>query len=264
MLNLFKSSPLLEAQSAQWIFDCYAWAFNHFDSDEFFNRSRLIQPSNEFFPGRVDSVHAKAENIFQHSLNYSGLGHWPFKLQSPQEFQQPQLPPQVDSDLARNSEQALPVVSASAELCISYNPQQTLKPEDLSSSFAHSFAQLLAIQSQQLPPGGGEYFAEATELLAIFMGFGVMFANSAYTFRGGCGSCYNAQANRQATLAEDEVIFALALYCRLKSIPSSEATRHLKKHLKSAFKKAVKQIDSEPQQLQRLFKFQSSAATPAT
>ena len=259
MLNIFKASPLLEPESAEWIYDTFAWALSQFDSDEFFQRSRLIQPSNEFFPGRVDSVHAKAETIFQHSLNYSGLKHWPFQLVEPQNFLQ-QLPPSVDNiDLARNSklDNTLPAVQASSPLQVSYNPQQTLKPEDLSSSFAHALAQYLAMQATQAAPGGGEYFAEATEVLGIFMGFGVMFANSAYTFRGSCGRCYNGAANRQATLSEDEVIFALALYCRLKNISTKDATQFLKSHLKSSFKKASKQIDQQPEQLQRLFKFQA-------
>lgn len=257
MLNLFKPSPLLESDSAEWMFDAFEWALMHFDSDEFFKRSRLIQPSNEFFPGRVDNVHAKAENIFQHCLNYSGLKHWPLSLQAPEHFQNtmPQSL-QLEHMQRQSGDSNLPAIASNEPLYLSYNPQQTLKPEDLASSFAHGFAQHLVMQSQQLPPGGAEYFAEATELVGIFMGFGVMFANSAYTFRGGCGSCYNGAANRQATLSENEVVFALALYCRLKGIATKEATRHLKSHLKGAYKKAIKQIDTQPEQLARLLKHQ--------
>ena len=107
-------------------------------------------------------------------------------------------------------------------------------------------------QSQQIPPGGATYFNASTEIVAIFMGFGVMMANSAYTFRGGCGSCYNAQANRQATLSEENVIFALALFCRLKGIKTADATRHLKGYLRTNFKQALKQIEREPVRLQQL------------
>lgn len=257
MLNLFKSAPLLEKDSAEWMFDTFAWALTHFDSEEFFKRSRLIQPSNEFFPGRVDNVHAKAENIFQHCLNYSGLKHWPLALQAPEYFQNiaPQ-PLQLEQMQRQSGGAQLPAIVSNEKLQLTYNPQQTLKPEDLASSFAHGFAQHLVMQSQQLPPGGADYFTEATELVGIFMGFGVMFANSAYTFRGGCGSCYNGAANRQATLSENEVVFALALFCRLKNIPTKEASQHLKSHLKGAYKKAIKQIDAQPEQLARLLKYQ--------
>ncbi len=115
-------------------------------------------------------------------------------------------------------------------------------------------AQYLVFQSQHFPPGGSDYFAEGAEVLAIFMGFGVMIANSAYTFRGGCGSCYNGQSNRQATLSENEVLFSMALYCKLKKIPASQATLHLKKHLKAGYKQALKQINDKPEKLEVLLK----------
>lgn len=255
MISLFKPKPLIEQASADWIFDAFEWALSSFDSKEFFERSRLIQPTNEFFPGRVDSVHAKAENIFRHTLDYAGLAHWPFQLVRPEHYQALPPPPLPALSLERNSTNSgLPALACDTPLTISYNPQQTLKPEDLSSTFAHMMAQHIVVQAQNFPPGGTEYFFEGTEILAIFMGFGVMFANSAYTFRGGCGSCYNAQANRQASLSEDEVVFALALYSRLKQIPTPEATRYLKKHLKSAFKSALKQIDAESYRLYALMK----------
>ena len=262
MLSSFNAKPLIATSSADWIFEAYEWALIHFDSEEFFARSRLIQPTNEYFSGNVDSVHEKAEMVFKYTLNYAGLSHWPFQLQAPEQYQH-KPSPQLSIDSAgsdnrvrRNSSlESVPAIFSHEPLFLSYNPQQTLKPEDLSSSFAHIMAQYLVIQSQYFPPGGPDYFAEGTELLAIYMGFGVMFANSAYTFRGGCGSCYNGQSNRQATMSENEVIFSMALYCKLKSIPVSDATRHLKKHLKSSFKQAIKQINGEPEKLEILLSY---------
>ena len=261
MLTIFKTKPLLDQSSADWMFDTFAWALELFDRDEFFNRSRLIQPSNEFFPGRVSSVHDKAETIFKATLGYAGLSHWPFVLQPPEQFHNQPTPLLNVEGFERDSTQTqLPALSNTVPLCLSYNPPQALKSEDLASSFAHNIAQHVVYQSQSLPPGGADYFLEATEVVAIFMGFGVLFANSAYTFRGGCGSCYNAQANRSASLSEDDVVFALALYCRLKNIPNAEATRLLKKHLKGSFKKALKQIDAQPpEKLNRLLAFNKSS-----
>lgn len=259
MLSFFKAKPLIDTSSAGWIFEAYEWALTHFDGQEFFTRSRLIQPTNEYFQGNVNSVHEKAETVYKHTLNYAGLAHWPFQLQVPENYQykpSTQLPfdgEGVPSIVKRNSsDQNVPTILSSEPLFITYNPQQTLKPEDLSSSFAHAMAQYLVLQSGYFPPGGPDYFSEGTEVMAIFMGFGVMFANSAYTFRGGCGSCYNGQSNRQATLSENEVLFSMALYCKLKQIPTSEATRHLKKHLKGSYKQALKQIESQPEQLATL------------
>ncbi|WP_198436766.1 hypothetical protein [Moritella sp. F3] len=254
MLNFFRSKPLIDDVSCEWMFDTFEWALTHFDHQEFFQRSQLIQPTNDFFPGNIDSRHGMAETIFNHVVKYAGLSHWPLQLQAPQLFS-PQPPALLDlSAVLRDSSEShsLPALVASQPLAMTYNPQQASKPGDLASSYAHHLAQHVVAQSQQLPPGGAEDFNASTEIVAIFMGFGVMMANSAYTFRGGCGSCYNAQANRQATLSEDNVIFALALFCRLKGISTSDATRNLKGYLRRNFKQALKQIEREPVRLQQL------------
>jgi len=233
---------LVSDQSAQWIFECFNWALLNFDRQEFLQRTVLVQPSNQFFPGNVSSVHAKAENIFKHSLRYAGLNHWPFQLVAPTDLsQQPVVDLQLQN-FSRNSATALQDIAAVLPINISYNPQQTLKAEDLSASFAHVFAQHLLLQSKLLPPGDETHLLEASEVLAVFMGFGVLLANSAYTFRGGCGSCFNPAANRKASLSETEIVFATALFAELKGIPKQQACKYLKKHLRSSYSIALRQI----------------------
>lgn len=263
---ILKPKPLVDQASADFIFTTVAWVLQNFDHQEFFQRTRLVAPSNDFFPGRVSSVEEKAQNIFQHTLAYAGLSHWPFQLKTMVEREvnsECQRPPEPQSELAliyRNSlhsqgqseAEQVPVIISQNPLFVFYNPQQTLKPEDLSASYAHVIAQHLIIQSGLQPPGGNQFFAEASEVLASMMGFGVLLSNSAYTFRGGCGSCYNAMANRQPALTELDSVFALALFCRLKGIPYKQATGHLKKHLRSSYKKALKQIDQELEQVSDL------------
>lgn len=267
-----KPKPLVDQNSADFIFTTVAWVLQNFDHDEFFKRTRLVAPSNEFYPGRVSSVDEKAENIFQHTLRHAGLRHWPFELKSMieretnSECQVPPAPQEALEVIHRNSYpnisdsdegadtygKQVPIIITPQPLFVFYNPQQTLKPEDLSASYAHVIAQHLIIQSKQPPPGGNQFFAEASEVLANMMGFGVLLSNSAYTFRGGCGSCYNAMANRQPALTELDNVFTLALFCRLKGIPNKEATMHLKKYLRSSYKQAVKQIDQRLEQVNDL------------
>lgn len=260
MFNLFKSQPLVDDNTLEWSLTTFAWALQFFDQQDFFSRSRLVQPSNEFFPGRVSSVDEKAANIFQHTLNHAGLSHWPFSLQPIQALQidpQCQLTPAAQASLMtieRNScdNSVLNKITSDQPLQVFYNPQQTLKPEDMAASFAHVIAQHLIIQSQQLPPGGMEYFNEASELLACMMGFGVLLSNSAFTYRGGCGSCYNPQANRQPALTEIDNVLLLALYCRLKNIDNKQAMQSLKKHLHKPYQQACKQLKQQEQVIKNL------------
>ena len=251
--SFLKSKPLIDENSADFIFSITAWVLQNFDHEEFFKRTRLIAPSNDFFPGRVSSVQEKAQNIFEHKLTTTGLAHWPLELKPLHERKHNsdyQLPPSrqdglanIQRDSSSRASTANDVGKAGQPLYVFYDPQQTLKPEDLSASYAHVMAQHMIIQSGLQPAGGQQFFSEASEILASMMGFGVLLANSAYTFRGGCGSCYNAMANRQPALTESDSVFVLALFCRLKGITDKEATRYLKKYLRGSYKRALKQID---------------------
>lgn len=240
MISFFTPRPLIDADAALWISDVFQWAIEHFDGKAFFQQTQLIQPTNAFFPGRVTSVHEKAESIFQHCLQYTGLKHWPFELVTPDTFV-PQQPLRLEVDQIERHAAAM--LLADQRITLSYSPQQVAKPGDLAASFAHGLAQHMLAQYHQAPPGGPELFVPAAEVVGIFMGFGVLFSNSAYTFRGGCGSCYNPHANRRAALSEDECLFALAVFCKLKKIPLSEANKYLKSHLRGRLKKGMKQFE---------------------
>lgn len=267
MITFFQSKDLITEDSADWIFDVYLWAMENFDRKEFLNNTQLIQPTNEYFPGKVDNIHDMATSIFNHTARYCGVGHWPFKLIPPQEFTQCAIPNLHIENIRRSSTETLPSLDSAPtlsadtteeinlNLLVSYNPQQTSRPGDLSANYAHMIAQHFVQQARLTPPGGMDLIIPATEVVAIFMGFGVLFSNSAYVFRGGCGSCFNPSANRRATLQEDEVIFALALFCKLKSIPRVQASRHLKSHLKGSLKRAEKQIEKNQDKLEILMSY---------
>lgn len=254
--SFFKPSPLLDQATADWLIECCTWAIRHFDSEEFFLRTKLIKPTNQYFPGQVSSIHGKAENIFKHTLNHTGLAHWPFILVAPENYEAQPLRLIEPNQLQRNSDTSLSNLPLQSELGnaiqVSYNPHQTLKAEDMASTFSHLLAQHLSVYTQNPPPGGTDFFMEGTEVLAIIMDFGILMANSAYTFRGGCGSCHNPYANRQASLSEHEVIFALAVFCQLKQIGTQEVFPYLKKHLKKPYKQALYQLKEYQEVLDKL------------
>lgn len=252
--NLFNSQPLLDQGSQQWIIDTFAWAIKEFDQSVFINHSRLIKPTNEFYPGKVGSVEEMAQAVFDNTIEFAGMKHWPIKLVSPDYFHQHQLQNQKMAKLSfstamRGNSSKLIHIDApdthNTDILISFNPAQINQPQDLVASFAQSFASILVTQRGVLPPGGQDFLPQAVDLVACFMGFGVMFANTAYQFKGGCGSCYNKYANRQVALPEQEMLYCLALFSVLKDIKPSEVTVQLKSHLRSDFKKAIKEINND-------------------
>ncbi len=243
MLSLFKSKPLLDEQAQNWIVDTLVWAIERFDTAFFIEHTQIILPTNKYFPDQVQSIEAMSQSVFKHVIKYAGMQNWPIKLMQPAEFKQSPFPEFGFADYSRGEKASVLMKSAPGSMIhMSYNPQQINQPQDLVASFAQTLAMILIHQGRELPPGGEAFLPQASEVVASFLGFGVMISNTAYQFKGGCGTCYNAHANRQSALPEIEVIFSLALVAKLQGCKKSLILSHLKPHLKSIYNKADKEI----------------------
>jgi hypothetical protein len=262
MFDLFtKQRPLLEESSAQWLFAGFAWSLRHFDAPLFFQQTQLVLPDNRHFPGRADTLDGMANLIFDQVKHYAGVSHWPTRLALPNSCTLVESP-QVEIKGALRGPAGVVDPQPSSYLLIPYNPQQLNNPEGIIASFAHVLAHNLAQMAPEPPPGGIDYWPHVTELLAIYLGFGLMFANSAFTFRGGCGSCYNPQANRDAYLSEQESTYALAIFSVLKGIRPGVVTSNLKRHLRGFYKQVVKEINNRSEELSRLKQYAVSRQSP--
>lgn len=259
MFNFWRSKNLINEIDCEWIFETFAFNLTHFDARAFHADTQLIQPIDAFFPGRINSPTSMAETVFKSTVKHCGLRHWPFTLHHDATLSStPPYLARTASLFNRHQANELPSLSSEEKIGITYNAQQTTLPGDLAATFSHLLAQHFFAQSQLTPEGGDDLFAQHTEILAVMMGFGVMISNSAYAFRGSCARCFNPQAHRQASLSEDKVIFALALFCELKNIPKKEAIKHLKPYLRSLYKQSVKQIHQHPKKLQALLSIRES------
>ena len=264
MFGLINKKPLLSKDSTDWLFEAFGWSLRNFSAAYFHTDTRLVLPTNEHFPGVVDSTEGMANLIFERVKQYAGVGHWPTRV-----IAQDQCPligpaPFLPGGAARGEDaEEIVVQDASQRLPVPYNPQQINNPEGMIASFAHILAHYLGPTGQESPPGGADHWPETTELLAIYLGFGLMFANSAFIFKGGCGSCYNPHAVRQAALSEYEATYALALFAVLKEIPNGRVARHLKQHLRGFYKKAVKEIQANREVLAGLMSIGRETAAPA-
>lgn len=254
MFGLLGKQDLVDEEAASWLFETFAWSLSNFDADVFYRESRLVVPSNEHFPGRETSVDAMARLIFEHVTNYAGMRHWPFRLVGQTECSI--TPPGgVRIQGALRGSHAIPQgdVAEAHRLTVVYDAALLTNPEALIASYAHTLAHYLGQTATQPPPGGTAYWPQATEVLAVFMGFGLMFANSAFFVPvRSCGSCGGPPAQRRSYLTQYESTYALAIFSVLKDVPGQAVTRHLKKALRPFFRKCVREIQSKPEELRRL------------
>ena len=261
MFGLFENKPVLDEDQSQWLFDVYAWSLDNFDANVFFNHTVLVLPTNEFFPGRVDNQQGMAELIFDKVKSYAGISHWPTSVIDQSVCAIPNAPRlEIVGALRAPNAVLKEPVPEEKRLQIPYNPQQVSNPEAMVASFAHTSAHFLGQMAKQPPPGGAEFWPHVTEVLATYLGFGLMFANSAYTFRGSCASCYNPNANRDAYLSEQQSVYSLAIFAVLKGVDNKQVTPHLKGHLRGFYKKAVKEIRHRADDLAVLEKYKELAS----
>ena len=243
MFSLLKAKPTIDADSQQWLHDMYEWCFTWLNADLFYNKTQLILPNDQFFPGRVSSEHEFAENVYRHVAKYSHMQHWglqPINLLTAQP-RQIALPEYTSA----RSEQALAV----SQVPVPYHPRQVKHPEAMISTTVQQLGQMLVTYVDQPIPGNDTTRVWASEVIGVFMGFGIMFANTAYEFRGGCGCSYDPSKNRPAQLAQPETLFALAMFCHFKKIKASQVTPHLKPHLRSALKQNIKYLAQQEKSL---------------
>lgn len=89
-------------------------------------------------------------------------------------------------------------------------------------------------RSRPDPEGGA-----LVELVAVMMGFGVFLANTAPQHkRPGCGACSDGGVERPAALSREEILFALALWCRNKGLGPRHVRPHLDTGMRALFREA--------------------------
>jgi hypothetical protein len=128
-----------------------------------------------------------------------------------------------------------------ASLTVTYEPDYLNNPEAMIAVFAHALAHYLGTSAKEPPPGGAENWPQVTEILAVFLGFGLMFANTALVLpRGGC--CGGPVVRRQAYVSQHDITYALAIFAALKRLPQQQVLRHLKGSLRGHFRRAMREV----------------------
>lgn len=244
MFGLFRSKPLLDESSTEWLHSAYAWAFRNFGSEVFHKDTILVTPTDRYFPDKsLSSAEERASAAFARVRAYAGLQDWPFELVALTSDMPP--PPAIFSAQPRGPQSAVSIEGAKQSIQIAYDPAMIRNPLFLIAAFAQQLGYHLGRAVEEIPPGGEELRGPASDLLAVFMGFGLFLANSALTVcRGGCSGC-GTSVQTLGYLTESEFVYALAIFCAKKNIQNKEVELHLKKTLRPFFRKAVKEIEKQ-------------------
>lgn len=258
MFKLFEKKPILDEDAIQWMFDCFDWALKNLGSDVFYNQTKLIYPNNDYFPGQENSPEAKSQLILDQVKKHAAMDHWPVSLVDEDTYLEssfarsaPRL--QVDGSV-RGANALVPKLEIEEKaLYVMYQPTLLANPQALIANYAQILANYLAYSVVEQPPGGRENWPLVTEMIAIFMGFGLMYANTSGNVRvSSCGSCQGPVAERVNYLSQYDAAYALAIFVILKNIEFNEVKPYLKKTLHTFFKKALVEVESRGAEITRL------------
>ncbi len=245
---LFKSKPVLADEAVEWLFDGFSWALGNFGSKDFFEKTLLVEPSNRHFPGQEENEHKMAALIFERVKAYAGVSHWPCELIDRHEYDETS-----GGDGCIQQKGSKKGLAESGSLSVLYEPLQARNPEAMIANFAYTLAYHLANTAKESPPCDGEQWPYLLELIGVYLGFGIMFVNTALPKRsGGCGRCRSPLVERHGHLSEDEVTYALAIFCALKNIPAKVVTPRIKNYQRTFLKKAIRDVLSRTDDLEKL------------
>ena len=244
MFNLFNNKPLLDEETRQWLFDAYAWALSSFGSDFFYEDTILVTPTKEHFPTEVNSRGGMASSIFGQIVHYAGMQNWPLELiELTPDYEQAHPSSTSYNGIPRGPAAALSLEGETEAFQITYSPDLTRDPSVLTTVISRQLAAHLASATNNPGPGDKELHGHLIDLLAIFMGFGLFLTNNAVFIRRGCSGC-GTPVQATGFLSEDQMTYALAIFCHLKKIPNKDILPHLKSPLRPLLKKCLKEINN--------------------
>ena len=232
--------------------ETFKWLLIHFGGEVFFNNTVLVQPTKKFFPDEVSSETEAAYATFLRVKSYAGMDNWDCYLIA----QEPDQEVKIAPTLVVQGTEASPLGTfsiGSEKAAISYNPKLIQQPMQLVATLAHELSHYLTATAAEPPPGGWDNWEFATDLTAVFLGFGVFMANSAFNFQQFTDvDSQGWSSSRNGYLSETELCFALTIFCKLQNIEISTATQHLKPNVKKLLSLSLAELNRSPQIISEL------------
>lgn len=229
--------------------DCVAWIGREFGEDKL-RDTDLILPTNPIFKRAGKTGADLAQHVLDQVKALAGMQDWPCRLEEQAEDPKQQV---GEFTFVRGREQS-PLGSfrvdarARAEPVITYNPKLVDDPQSLVATFAHELAHYLFATAQTDPPGGRALEEFATDLGAIFLGFGLFTVNSSYRFEA-FGDVYGQgwQSTGAGYLSGKDQAYALALFVRFVGADEKSALTFLEPRHQGPFRKSLKFLDRNPE-----------------
>ncbi|WP_051309244.1 hypothetical protein [Desulfogranum japonicum] len=244
MFNIFKKKPLLTQEAKDFQIDCFKWLLTYFGGDDFYKKTELILPTQQYFPLKSSSPDSLAIETFEKVKAYACMEEWPCVLEVQEKDPEIRVAPTVILQNVPNNPLGTFEARSENEIVITYNPRLLSNPIQLVATFAHELSHYLTATAPEPPPGGMDNWEYATDICATFLGFGVFVANAAFTFQQYSDiESQGWSVSGGGYLSEEEHSYALAIFLHLRDINPERAYPHCDTNIKAYLKRAFREIN---------------------
>ncbi|MFT5637147.1 MAG: hypothetical protein ACI89T_002622, partial [Cognaticolwellia sp.] len=143
LAKLFSPKAIIDENTKNWILDTFAWAIENFDINVLKDDTRLILPTNEFYPGTVTSVEEMAQAMFINTKNYAGMQKWPIELTCATPTSATAIEDLSLGEIIRGEHAEVDVSMSNAPLMLGFTPNQVNQPQDLIAGISQALASIL-------------------------------------------------------------------------------------------------------------------------
>jgi hypothetical protein len=230
-----------------WLFEAFEWLLRETGGWKPFSAARLVLPTPEFFPiaGEGEQL---AEGLLLQVKVHAGMQAWPVTLETHDDA------PTHEEAFGRIAHDGSSDRGAAGTFrghgggglrnVITYSPRLLGEPENLVATLAHEIGHYLLSTAKTAPPGGWDWEEQATDACAVFLGFGVFLANSAFSFSQYTdGKWIGWRSSRLGYLNQHTLAYALGLFLRLRRLDPKPALKHLSTNSRSYLKHALVDLD---------------------
>jgi hypothetical protein len=206
----------------------------------------LVTPTRDFFPPTDAVGHARAEHVLALVKRHAGMADWPTEL-----IEQTERPPlRVAETVALVMDQSRPsgtFAMAGNRAVITYDPAALDDPVKLVATLAHELCHYRLAAVTEAPPGGAAMAESATDLAAVFFGYGLFGATCAFRFSQHGGTFSQGwQYQRLGYLRPRDWCYALAMFFHLRGEPITSARLYLLPHLWADLRTAAAYLRRQP------------------
>lgn len=249
---MFWSRNLVDAETAAWVEDGFAWLIRTYDAKIYFTETMLILPTREFFKAPRGSSHEAALTLFDQVRAHIGLSDWRCELVR----QDADPDPHLASGLSVQGVAQSPGGTFGfdgEQIVITYSPDLMQRPVSFLNMLSHELAHYLLAADVEHAPGGADAHEVMTDLAAIYAGFGLIQLEGGM-IAGGFQDAFEMgwQIGNLGYLSSEVRAFALALFVLSKDIDPSTALLHLSSDKSKLFRTGLRMLRRRPEIVDRI------------